>query len=393
MQGNGFDKAIAVKYSLFQVLFNLLLWVPIFYEFQKRFGLDDTEIFGIQSIYYVVFCLFEFPTGFIADRFGYRFSMGLGGFVLTLSHVLPLSFPNYQGFLWHFIAIALARSLISGAGSAYLYEYLKAFERVEHYKKIEGDARFYSLVTRVVAWGVVGWLMSWQLTSPYIISGINALLSTVVVFLLPSLSLVTGRVKRDDTLGYINVIRHHLSLRLAILMAQGVGVFVLVRIMQVNLYQPILSSKAFSLETFGLIMSMTAVFEAFGSKLAPYLRKLAGDMTMVTFMTLVMSMTVVMIAWGQQTLTVFAFAVFSVACGLVFPIQKQVMNDAISDARVRASLLSLESILDRGICAIAVLPLGHFVELGKLPETLLVVALINGAVALSIHFAGQKVPG
>jgi hypothetical protein len=134
------------------------------------------------------------------------------------------------------------------------------------------------------------------------------------------------------------------------------------------------------------------VFEALGSKLAPSVRRIAPDVIMVTCMSLVLSLTVALTAYGSQTLTVGAFALFSLACGQVFPIQKQVMNDAITDARVRASLLSLESILDRGICAIAVLPLGHFVELGQLPETLLVVAGINAIVAIAIHIAGQKVP-
>ena len=70
-------------YIAFQFFFNLLLWVPIFYTFQRQMGLSDPQIFGIQSIYYVAFCLFEIPTGYIADRFGFRCSMLLGAAMLT----------------------------------------------------------------------------------------------------------------------------------------------------------------------------------------------------------------------------------------------------------------------------------------------------------------------
>ena len=54
----------------FQLLFNLLWWMPVFYAYQRDAGLSDSQIFGIQSIYYTAFCLFEIPTGVIADRIG-----------------------------------------------------------------------------------------------------------------------------------------------------------------------------------------------------------------------------------------------------------------------------------------------------------------------------------
>src|SRR5690606_9138576 len=61
---------------------------------------------------------------------------------------------------------------------------------------------------------------------------------------------------------------------LMLVMAQGVAIFVLDRISQVNLFQPILKDKAFALGVFGLVSSGTAVFEALGSARAPRLRRL-----------------------------------------------------------------------------------------------------------------------
>src|SRR3954469_13469185 len=74
----------------FQLFFGLLLWTPIFYEYQKRIGLSDPQIFGIQSIYYVAFCLLELPTGILADRFDYRHSMFAGAAVLVVANLLPV---------------------------------------------------------------------------------------------------------------------------------------------------------------------------------------------------------------------------------------------------------------------------------------------------------------
>jgi MFS family permease len=68
-------------FNSFQFFFSLLLWVPIFYEYQKRIGLNDTEIFKIQSLYYLIFCLMEIPTGYLADWLGYRLCLILGSLI------------------------------------------------------------------------------------------------------------------------------------------------------------------------------------------------------------------------------------------------------------------------------------------------------------------------
>src|SRR5262249_858421 len=107
-------KKVVLYYYAFNFFFSLLFWVPIFYEYHKQIGLSDSQIFGIQSAYYVAFALMEIPTGMFADRYGYRLSLQWGGLVLVAANLLPIILPNYQGFYWHFMFIALSRSLVSG---------------------------------------------------------------------------------------------------------------------------------------------------------------------------------------------------------------------------------------------------------------------------------------
>ena len=77
-------RTVRLYYS-FQFFFSLLLWVPVFYEYQRRIGLSDTEIFSIQSFYYIVFCLLEIPTGIVADLWGCRRCLRLGAVVLVIA--------------------------------------------------------------------------------------------------------------------------------------------------------------------------------------------------------------------------------------------------------------------------------------------------------------------
>lgn len=119
------SKKILYFYTAFQFFYSLLIWVPIFYEYQKQSGISDLEIFHIQSIYYLVFCFLEIPTGYLADRVGYKKCLLAGSILLIFANLLPIYIQVYSGFLWHFILMALSRSFVSGASSAYLYELLQ----------------------------------------------------------------------------------------------------------------------------------------------------------------------------------------------------------------------------------------------------------------------------
>ncbi len=404
-------QSLVRKYIGFQTFFNLLLWVPIFYEFQKRMGLSDPQIFGIQSIYYVFFCLCEIPTGFVADRFGYRFSMALGSVTLVAANLIVLFSQNYTGFLAHFLAIALGRSLMSGAASAYLYEALRVRGETAQYKKIEGDARFYSLIARIAAWASVGFLLAWQVFSPYWISAANAAIALGLVWALPRLANVSGPVVAEATESGLAQTKRAVttvfrSPRIMLLMFQGIGIFVLVRVLQVNLYQPVLKANAFDVTTFGWIMSLMTAFEAIGSKVAHKVKAWLSDVTTVTAMTLVLCLCLVAIALFGQAGVLAGFCVFSLASGVAFPVQKQLLNDAITDSRIRATTLSMESILDRAFCSLAVLPLGGLVAAGRTSDTLLVTAGFTALAAILIQLlsnlwrnherlpsSGKNVPG
>ena len=94
-------KAVWLSYT-FQFFFGLLLWLPVFYEYQRQLGLSDEQIFGIQSIYYIAFCLLEIPTGMVADRFDYRHCLVAGGVVLIAANLTPVVLASHTGFLVHF---------------------------------------------------------------------------------------------------------------------------------------------------------------------------------------------------------------------------------------------------------------------------------------------------
>ena len=373
----------------FQFFFSALWWLPVFYEYQKRIGLSDPEIFKIQSVYYIAFCLLEIPTGVFADRFGHRRSMHIGATILVIANLLPIFSQNYNGFMAHFLFIALARSLISGASSAYIYEYLNKNSALDYYKQIEGRARAYSLFGKVALWAAVGPLMQWHLTLPYWLTTGSAVIAVAIAYRLPGFH--ESSVVKPDGLGiWLHVwdrfrglfSRLRASPYLVFLMLQGVGIFVLSRICQVNLYQPIMKDREFPLSSFGLVMSLMTVFEALGSYKPDWLRRYFTDFNAVYVLTLIMAISLGMIAYSDWITTLLWFCLFSLATGFSFPIQRKLVNDAIPDSQYRATLLSFESIVDRAVNAWLAMLIGSYLAGGRLNDFL----LFSGGLSVAVIF-------
>lgn len=389
-------RRVAQVYYGFQFFFSLFIWLPIFYEYQKKIGLSDQQIFSIQSIYYWVFCFLEIPTGLLADRWGYRFCMRLGSVTLVIAGVLPILLPGYLGFLAHFLLIALSRSLISGASSAYLYEFLRNSQLetgsrdLECYQQIEGRARAYSLLGKVVLWPCAGGLMQWHFSSPY---GVTVIANSLAIGFAYCFPKIKTHEKKTGSPPQFSEVFSILSQRpiLGLIMVQGVALFTLSRLVQINMFQPLLNARGIPLAAHGFLMSFMTIFETWGSfsPRIPFLRdsasrgKSLAHLNSVFVFTLVVALSMIglgsdafFLMFGSSSLWV-ALGIFSFATGASFPVQKQLMNDAIPDSRFRATLLSLESILDRAVCAWVAGTVGSFVARGRVSQFFMLSAWLS----------------
>lgn len=383
------NKKALFSYTAFQFFYTLLIWVPVFYEYQKQSGLSDLEIFRIQTLYYIVFCFLEIPTGYLADRIGYKKCLLLGALTLVFANLFPIYSQSYPGFLWHFLLIALSRSFISGASSAYLYEFLQETNSQHEYAKIEGKARALSLMGKVFCWAIVGLLMKWHFTLPYWMTALNATCSLFFALSLPEIS--TQKISHKNcfkkTFQALRDIHH--DYYLIFIIFQGIGIFTLTRLCQVNLYQPILNSKNFTLFSFGWILSLMTLSEALGSYYPHRIQCLFNNRRIVSITTLLMGASLCLIPFYAKTGTVFLLLIFSLASGVSYPIQKQLINDALETKnKFRATLLSLESIIDRGVCAWMASLVGLYLEQKKLNSLLTKAGLFTcfGIMFLSFTF-------
>ncbi|MEU1157914.1 MFS transporter, partial [Streptomyces sp. NPDC005918] len=385
----------------FQLLFNLLWWMPVFYAYQKTAGLSDAQIFGIQSIYYVAFCLFEIPTGLIADRIGPRNCLRAGAVVMTAANLAPVFSASYTGFLVHFLAIAAGRSLTSGAASAYLYDGLRAEKADEHYLKAEGTARALGLAAKVLCWPLVGPLMAVAHAAPYVLSAASAAGSLVCAVALPRLAGEAGAGRVADKAGggrrggaFLRDAGSALrcvfaSPWLALVMVQGVAVFTLSRICQVNLFQPILLDHGIAEASHGGVLAAMTVAEAVASARPQWLSRRLTPVAWVSVLSVVLAGTLAAMTLGGPWVVVGLLCLFAAATGFAYPVQRKLVNDAVPPDAPRATLLSVESIVDRAVCALAAVAVGAYLSAGHLDALLwhsaLATAVLLGAFQLLLR--------
>jgi MFS family permease len=100
--------------------------IPFFREWG---GLSFVQIFGLQTWFMLSSFLMEVPTGAVADRFGRKVSVALGGFLLATATLLYGAVPRLAVFVAAEALFAVAIALISGADEALAYDSLLASGR------------------------------------------------------------------------------------------------------------------------------------------------------------------------------------------------------------------------------------------------------------------------
>jgi hypothetical protein len=92
-------------------------------------GLTLADVFVLQAAFGFVVALLEVPSGYLADRVGYRITMVIGAVLGAAGWVVYCFTEGFLGALAAEMTMAIGVSLISGTDSAMLYESLRGLGR------------------------------------------------------------------------------------------------------------------------------------------------------------------------------------------------------------------------------------------------------------------------
>ena len=139
-------------YYLFYGVSGFLIWMPIWVIYlQELRGMTLTQIATIESIFWITVVLAEVPTGAVADRWGRRVSLVLGGFCFCIGSVVFAFSSTYVVLVAAYVVVGTAMTLYSGAGHALVYDTLRQIGRTDEYEKHIGRSEALAFASMLLA--------------------------------------------------------------------------------------------------------------------------------------------------------------------------------------------------------------------------------------------------
>jgi MFS family permease len=126
-----------LKMTLFPMAVITLFW-------KDQIGLSLTDILLLQGLFSLATLVMEYPSGYLSDRLGYRFSLNLASFIGICGWALYTVAGNFGEVLLAEILLGISFAFISGSDSALLYESLSQSGQQEDYARYDGRMAGYA---------------------------------------------------------------------------------------------------------------------------------------------------------------------------------------------------------------------------------------------------------
>lgn len=111
---------------------------------KDHIGLSLTQILLLQGIFSLATLLMEYPSGYLSDRLGYRFSLNLASGLGIAGWAVYTVAGSFAEVLIAEILLGVSYAFISGSDSALLFETLRAEKKEEHYARYDGRMSGYA---------------------------------------------------------------------------------------------------------------------------------------------------------------------------------------------------------------------------------------------------------
>ncbi len=134
----------ALMMALFPVAIVTLFW-------QDALGMSMREIFLLQGLFGVSVAALEFPSGYVADRLGYRRTLLLAVCLQVVGWSVYVVANDFAIALLAEIILGAGLALISGCDVALLFESLREAGQERSFRKWDGRRRFFGQSSEAVA--------------------------------------------------------------------------------------------------------------------------------------------------------------------------------------------------------------------------------------------------
>jgi len=358
----------ALKMALFPMAIITLYW-------KDQIGLTLSQILFLQGMFSLATLLMEYPSGYLSDRWGYRFSLNLASVIGIAGWIAYTLANTFWGVLGAEILLGISFAFISGSDTALLYETLRYQGKEELYTFYDGRMTGFAQAGEALGAIFAGTLYQITPLLPFMVQiGVWCCASLITLRLeetpVEDTPLVTSHLSEAwQTVRYALQDNRHLRHTMLVTTLLGIASFY-----PVWLIQPYMQQTGVPLPWFGPIWAGANLTVAIFSTFSHRLRFQWGDRgAMILFLILIVS--------GYLGLGLYAgvwgflfYYLLTAMRGLQGPLLRQHIQLAGS-RRNRASLLSLKSFLFRLLFVITGPAIGYLADNYGLQPTFLGLAV------------------
>ena len=326
-----------------------LFWPFMFVYVTQTCGLPASDFGLLKSVYYLTVMAIDVPLGVVADRLGRRTVLALAALANAASCAVYAAGAGFAMFLCAELLAALTTSLQSGAESALLFDSYAADERTHEFARATGTLEAAGLAGGTVGFSLAGLLLAsdGSAAPTYVASSV---LSAVGV--LASLGFVEP--PRVVTLR----LRAHVAETLRALVATpgllatlvyASLVYAALRAANALVWNPVLERAGVPLSGFGALTAAVSLLGAFTAWRAAAIERRLGALPLA--LTIACSL-VAMFALLALSPGVWATPILvshGLPLGVAPVLIADLLNRRIESSERRATLLSFESLFQRGL--------------------------------------------
>jgi len=303
--------------------------------------------------------LLEVPTGAIADRISRKFSLVLGSIMLTLGALTYSIGTNFTQFMIAETLWALSLALVSGADTALIYDSLKAMKMEKMFRKIQGKAMFYYLITGGIASIAGGLIGKYSFRFTWFATAIASLGLIVMAlrFYEPKKTIDVEQPKYWDLIFQsIKFVKKHRLIKWYIFFFSITG---LAGAISFWITQPYLKNAGLDIVYFGFVFFFFNIIAAIASKLSYKIEGKLGTKGVLYLLGAIAVIPFFFLGSFTFKLGFILMALYQISKGLSSPVFEHILLK-YTFADKRATVLSLKNLVYRIIYAIVVPFVGYF---------------------------------
>ncbi len=373
--GVNFVKSNIWKYYIFKFFSQFFFFIPVLVLFFQENELSMTEIFLLESAYSIFVVILEIPTGAIGDYFGKKKSVASGSLIFTLGLAVYSFGSSFGFFLIGELICALGSSLLSGSDSALIYSTLKSLGRGPEFKKIEGASNSFMLVGVMLGGLIGGFIGHYSLRLTIACSALTGLFAFFV-----SLSMIepsnNGPNKKRERyneliLNSLKIVKNHkliLWLFFYSSIVGGLGHLIFWFI------QPYFTTAGIPVLHFGWIYTALSLTAIIASKYTHQIESWFGDKGSLIFLSLLAIIPALALGITISIYAIFLLSLVEVSYGISKTIYNDRILKIIPESKA-ATVLSINNLGFRIVCAGAGPVLGHLTDVYNVQYSLLSIAM------------------